>query len=878
MTVSTVVDHNDYTGNGVTTSFPYAFRIFNKADLSVSVIDLSENITVLVLDTDYTVTNAGGYNGGDVVLTSPLANGWQISIARELEPTQETDLRNQGKFFAEVHEDAFDKLTMLIQQVSSMFRLALRKPSSIANWYDALNNYIRNLRDPRDPQDAATKNYVDAISSTNFSKTLRVPEPVNQLPAAADRANKIPAFDFAGNPVVVLPPSGSASDVLIEMLKPTGTNLMRGTKSATGASPRLLTDMLSDFITLQDFSGKDDYNGTTGTNNLTPFSKAFTYLNSMGGGILRLVKSPGGTGKYFINGDDSTPVTSPVRIVADDGVSIHIIYSGGAANSPLVNTGLQANRQIKIQYINFGFTSYIGKNVQSTLGENLPTLCNSDGVFSYPVSINGTTDLKILKLSNTNVAVAPVSSASDSIVMAGGGVPTVASISASVGDEIMSLISSPSSGVFLAGVITANGYAYFAQDTGTLGVKLVDGTNGLPGVVKGVPYALMDQQRDLFNNSLITVKITSSRSFSVLVNGLSMGSYTTRSGIISACFGSENINDNISVSQMAKVNGRSFSGAKPLKIIMCGDSITDNNVQYSHAKYLQMILGSAGVNIAEINNLAVSGQTAAQQYAILQTIGSGYDLCLIQVGVNDIQGATSFSGFVSTIQGMVNYAKSIGAQPIVALPTSFYSKAEAIANGQSGGQNTSNNAAIHSYRAVLARAVADAGGLLNLETMKGYGAMTAKWLSLTPYAVSDSIVADNIHPTPYGSMMLAQGWARSVLGWLCRPDTTNSEPFEAMPSSWLSSGFGLLNTPNIRGREFSGILSLHATNNNDGTVAFTLPPSFKISNVVMKTVTAINASNLPAGVCNMYVGTDGKCYFFNLSGTTTKVSLDGIRL
>ncbi len=171
MTVSTVVDHNDYTGNGITTSFPYTFRIFKKTDLTVSVIDLSENITVLVLDTDYTVTNAGGYEGGSVVLTTPLANGWQISIARELEATQETDLRNQGKFFAEVHEDAFDKLTMLIQQVGSMLNLALRKPTSIANWYDAMNNYIRNLKDPRDPQDAATKKYTDDLYN-QFSNLL----------------------------------------------------------------------------------------------------------------------------------------------------------------------------------------------------------------------------------------------------------------------------------------------------------------------------------------------------------------------------------------------------------------------------------------------------------------------------------------------------------------------------------------------------------------------------------------------------------------------------------------------------------------------------------------------------------------------------------
>ena len=163
MTVSTEVNHNEYTGNGVTTTFPYAFRIFQASDLLVITSDTNATLRTLTLDTDYTVSGVGSYSGGTVILSAPLGNGCSISIERDLPVIQETDLRNQGKFFAEVHEDALDKLTMLIQQVWSGFSLALRKPSTISIYYDALTNKIRNLGDPVLAQDAATKNYTDSV-------------------------------------------------------------------------------------------------------------------------------------------------------------------------------------------------------------------------------------------------------------------------------------------------------------------------------------------------------------------------------------------------------------------------------------------------------------------------------------------------------------------------------------------------------------------------------------------------------------------------------------------------------------------------------------------------------------------------------------------
>lgn len=224
MTVSTQVSRNEYTGNGATTQYDFTFRILDKSHLLVQTLDTSENIVTLTLGTDYTVTGVNRYNGGKVVLTSALPAGYKISIERSTPVTQEASIRNQGGFFPEIHEDALDKLTMLVQQAYGWWSgLSLRKPSWLANYYDALNNRIRNLRDPSQAQDAATKSYVDisVADSTShadslFQRTLHVPElSIASLPPVEIRKNKIVAMNNSGDPVMVLPESGSAADVMI---------------------------------------------------------------------------------------------------------------------------------------------------------------------------------------------------------------------------------------------------------------------------------------------------------------------------------------------------------------------------------------------------------------------------------------------------------------------------------------------------------------------------------------------------------------------------------------------------------------------------------------------------------------------------------------
>lgn len=218
MTVSTELSHEEYVGNGVTTDFDFRFRIFESRHLIVVVADNDGNETTLKNGTDYFIVGVGSYFGGKVVLSKPLAKDWKILLERDLPVVQETDLRNQGKFFAEVHEDAFDYLTMLIQKALGTFSLSLRKPTYLSNYYDAKGNRITNLASPKIGGDATNKDYVDNSIKDIDSKTLRVKDKaIPALPSAEQRRNKQLGFDNEGYPQLLDPvETGALGYVLVD--------------------------------------------------------------------------------------------------------------------------------------------------------------------------------------------------------------------------------------------------------------------------------------------------------------------------------------------------------------------------------------------------------------------------------------------------------------------------------------------------------------------------------------------------------------------------------------------------------------------------------------------------------------------------------------
>ena len=116
MTVSSTTTKNSYSGDGSTTVFAYGFKIFAAADLKVILRSAAGTETVQTLTTDYSVSNVGNTNGGNVTFVTAPASGVTVVIRREAALTQATDYTANDPFPAASHEDALDKLTFLAQQ------------------------------------------------------------------------------------------------------------------------------------------------------------------------------------------------------------------------------------------------------------------------------------------------------------------------------------------------------------------------------------------------------------------------------------------------------------------------------------------------------------------------------------------------------------------------------------------------------------------------------------------------------------------------------------------------------------------------------------------------------------------------------------------
>ena len=236
-----------FTGTGVLVPYPFSFKVFQTSDLLITTTNSGGLITTLALSTDYTVALNADQDvspGGTINLIAALPVGSTMIATSNIPATQPASLSNLGAFFPKVIEAALDRLTILFQQLG----------------------------------------YV------GITQALRVPEiaGVTAFPDAATRANTTVGFDSAGNPTVLTPVSGSASDVLTRLADT--ANAAKG-PALVGYNPNLVYAHDTVGKKLQEVRSAYDY-GARGVSNVVDTAAINAGIadlhTNFGGGILKL--------------------------------------------------------------------------------------------------------------------------------------------------------------------------------------------------------------------------------------------------------------------------------------------------------------------------------------------------------------------------------------------------------------------------------------------------------------------------------------------------------------------------------------------------------------------------------------------------------------
>lgn len=230
MTISSTTRNVSYLGDGTTTLFSFPFKVFANADLSVVSVNTTTGATVT--ESSYVVTLNADQNtapGGTILMgTAPTASQ-RLTISSSVPNTQTLDLSNQGGFYPDVINNAFDRSCIQLQQLSDSITRTLRVPAA----------------------DGTTSN--------------------QELPAKELRANKYLAFDVNGAPTAsvgsVNPVVSAGSSITLQA--------NNGGSGGSGARNVVVQNYNTTYAT---FNGTDQTLTLTGTNKSTVTNNTCTQI------------------------------------------------------------------------------------------------------------------------------------------------------------------------------------------------------------------------------------------------------------------------------------------------------------------------------------------------------------------------------------------------------------------------------------------------------------------------------------------------------------------------------------------------------------------------------------------------------------------------
>ena len=171
MTVSAQTPIKRSTANGVTTVFPYDFKILAAADLEVSLDGVVKTLT-----TDYTLSGVGDDAGGNVTMLSAPANGAIVVRRRNMAYTREVDYQDQGELPTDTLDDDQDAPILMIQQLNEGLDRAIKVSITSDVDPDALIDEL--LAASEDATDAAGTATAAAAAAAASAAAITLPIPV----------------------------------------------------------------------------------------------------------------------------------------------------------------------------------------------------------------------------------------------------------------------------------------------------------------------------------------------------------------------------------------------------------------------------------------------------------------------------------------------------------------------------------------------------------------------------------------------------------------------------------------------------------------------------------------------------------------------------
>lgn len=168
--------------DGTQTTYTFPFSYLRKKFVMVSILHSDASETALEYGVDYTV------NDLSVSLTTPAQVGEHIIIYRQTS-TDKIVTWNDGSILLARDMNTEDAQMLHLQEEQQDYIMAHAISTKVTSdkevLWDALNHRVVNVSDPKDPQDAVTKNYMETVQGGFVeANTILVQEATKQASAA----------------------------------------------------------------------------------------------------------------------------------------------------------------------------------------------------------------------------------------------------------------------------------------------------------------------------------------------------------------------------------------------------------------------------------------------------------------------------------------------------------------------------------------------------------------------------------------------------------------------------------------------------------------------------------------------------------------------